>query len=576
MNESVGPGEATADLRRRAEALLDETVGQLPESAEELQRVLHELRVYQIELEMQNDDLRRAQVELEASRSRWFELYESAPVGYLTVDDAGVIVESNLCVATLLGRPRCEVLTQPITKFIFSEDQDICYRLRQKLLSTDERQSCELRLVGVDHSPLWVQLTASSVRDPQGLPVLRIVLIDISTRKQSEASLQAQRVAEEASRAKGAFLANMSHELRTPLNAIIGFAHLLKRSELTPRQVEQLDRIIGAGQHLVEVTNSVLCLSRIEAGKLAAVDAEADLSRVVATVVTMLSEQAESKCLQLVADPVAVTAPLRGDPTLLQQALVNLASNAVKFTPSGRVVLRVAIESETADQALVRFEVEDTGIGIDAQTLPRLFSAFEQADNSSTRTYGGTGLGLAITRRLARLMGGDAGATSVPGKGSTFWFTASLRKARGQVLPASTRPPDSAEGLLVQRFAGAKVLLAEDEPLNREVIVALLSALDVDVATDGVEAFNRASLNRYELIIMDVHMPRMDGLEAVRRIRQLPGYVGVPIIALTASGFEEDRERCLQAGMDAFLAKPVDSESLFATVFKWLSLGHRA
>jgi CheY-like chemotaxis protein len=307
-----------------------------------------------------------------------------------------------------------------------------------------------------------------------------------------------------------------------------------------------------------------------------AVEVEADISRIVTAVVTMLAEQAESKGLHLGAEPVAVTAPLRGDPTLLQQALLNLAANAVKFTPAGRVVLRVAVESETADQALVRFEVEDTGIGIDAQTLPRLFSAFEQADNSWTRPYGGTGLGLAITRRLARLMGGDAGATSVLGKGSTFWFTARLRKTGVVVCPAAPCSPDAAEASLVERFAGAKVLLAEDEPLNREVIVALLSALDVDVATDGVEAFNRASLNRYELIIMDVHMPRMDGLEAVRRIRQLPGYVGVPIIALTASGFAEDRDRCLQAGMDAFLAKPVDSASLFATVFKWLSRGGRA
>ena len=571
MNESTGAAERAAELRRRAEVLLVSTAGHLPESTQELQRLLHELRVHQLELEMQNDELRRAQIELEASRSRWFELYESAPVGYLTVNDAGEIVESNHCGAILLGLARGEAVNQPITRFILNEDQDTYYLLRQKLLSTEERQSCELRMVRFDRTPIWVQLAATSVRDLQGSRVLRIVLIDITTRKQREASLQAQKVAEEASRAKSALLANMSHELRTPLNAIIGFAHLLKLSDLTPRQIERLDKIIGAGQHLVEVIDSVLNLSRIEAGKLKAVEAETNLPQIVAAVVTMLSDQAASKGLHLVADPVVVVAPLCGDPTLLQQALLNLAANAVKFTSSGRVVLRARIESETADQALVRFEVEDTGQGIDPDTLPRLFTAFEQGDNSRTRPYGGTGLGLAITRQIARLMGGDAGVTSVLGQGSIFWFTACLRKAGVTGCPGAAGPTDTVAAPAMERVAGARVLLAEDDPLNREVIVETLAALDVDAVADGAAAVRLASLNRYDLIIMDVHMPRMDGLEAVRLIRQIPGCGGVPIIALTASGFEEDRQRCLQAGMDAFLAKPVDSEHLLATVLTWLS-----
>ncbi|MDL2337532.1 MAG: PAS domain S-box protein [Pseudomonadota bacterium] len=418
---------------------------------------------------------------------------------------------------------------------------------------------------------------------------------DVSERKRTQAQLDRYRLnleelvasrteelsiakdaAETANQAKSAFLANMSNELRTPLNAITGFAHLLKRSGMTPMQVENLDKIIGAGRDLVGIINSVLTLSRLEAGKLELTDADVNLGQIVAAVVAMVSEQAGAKGLQLVTDSRPLDTPLRGVPTLLQQTLLNLAANAVKFTHAGTVVVRTGIEGETADQVLVRFEVEDTGIGIDPQTLPRLFTAFEQADNSLTRPYGGTGLGLAITRRLARLMGGDAGATSTPGKGSTFWFTAQLRRAPGEGVPGVARSVNTTDAELARRFGGRRILLAEDEPLSGEVVVELLSALAVDVATDGLEAVDLASRSRYDLILMDLQMPRMDGLEAMRRIRQLPGYAGVPIIALTADAFEEDRRDCLEAGMNEFLTKPIDPEKLVATVLRWLSQQDRA
>jgi len=560
-----------AELRRRAETLLLQAANCPPQSADEIQRLLHELRVHQIELEMQNDELRRAQNELHASRSRWMELYESAPVGYLTVGPAGEIRQLNLCAANMLGRARGELLKQPFTKFIFSEDQDTFYLLSQKLLLADDQPSCELRLAAADGKPVWTQLATTAAHDPDGSRELRIALIDITTRKLFEASVQSQKVAEAASRAKSLFLANMSHELRTPLNAIIGFADLLKRSELTPKQVDRLDKIISAGKHLVEVIDSVLSLSRIDAGKLEPVDAAVDLPRIIAAVVTMLSEQAATKGLHLAAEPVPATAQLRGDPTLLQQTLLNLVMNAVKFTPAGKILVRACIESETADHALVRFEVEDTGIGIDPEVLPRLFSDFEQADNSSIRTYGGIGLGLAIARRIARLMGGDAGVTSELGKGSAFWFTACLRKSASRPDQPLAGPSDAAEAGLLARFAGTSVLLAEDEPLNREVIVSLLADLEVEVAVNGVEAVRLAAAHRYDLVILGVQLPRMDGLEAARRIREIAGYASVPMIALTASGCDDDRSRSMQAGMDAFLTKPVDSRTLFKTVFNSLS-----
>jgi PAS domain S-box-containing protein len=246
----------------------------------------------------------------------------------------------------------------------------------------------------------------------------------------TEELLQAKDAAEAANRAKSAFLANMGHELRTPLNAITGFAHLLQGSGLTPAQRSKADKIIEAGRQLSSTVDAVLNLSHIEAGKLELDDAEVDHGQTVAAVAELLAEQAAAKGLQLVADvpPQPLPLPLRGDPLRLKQALLNYAANAIKFTHAGTVVLRTRVDEETADSVWVRFEVADTGIGIAPEVLPRLFTAFEQADSSLTRPYGGSGVGLVITQRLARLMGGDAGVSSAPGQGSTFWFTARLRK----------------------------------------------------------------------------------------------------------------------------------------------------
>jgi len=387
---------------------------------------------------------------------------------------------------------------------------------------------------------------------------------------------EAKAVAEDASRAKSTFLANMSHEIRTPLNAISGMAHLIRRGGLPPEQSKQLDKLEAAGQHLLETINTVLDLSKIEAGKLIIEQTPFRLGSLFENVCSMLQDKATAKRLQLLVELAEPTARLLGDPTRLQQGLLNYASNAIKFTEHGSVTLRAALVESEEVATLLRVEVVDTGIGISPEAQGRLFSAFEQADSSTTRKYGGTGLGLAITAKIAQAMGGEAGVFSTPGEGSTFWFTASVTRLENEDESTASSGILADEALRAT-CAGRRILLAEDEPINREITLVLLGdvGMQADAAEDGLEAVRLASENAYDLILMDMQMPNLDGLDATRRIRQLPGYATVPVIAMTANAFAEDKARCFEAGMSDFTTKPIDPQAFFAVLLEWLSPGKR-
>jgi|GEM_PF-1278079 len=525
---------------------------------------------------------RRAESALRASEGKFRSLFEAGRDAILIVDTkTGLITDANSGALQLLGRKRDALVGQFLSQLAPRAQAMRYSALMREMLDSPAADPQETEVETADGVPTPVEMTCS-IFEVDGSRLAQVFLRNIMARKQLEHQLiKAKEDAEAANRAKTEFLANMSHEIRTPLNAVTGMVDLLLDTKLSPEQRSFAETILSSSELLLNIVTDILDFSKIESGRLELHEAELDAAKIAASVFKMFGGKAQNKHLALHLD-LATDVPhsLAGDPGLIWQVLSNLVGNALKFTEKGSVTIAMKKESETDDAVVVRFSVEDTGIGIPLSARGKLFSKFTQLDGSHTRKYGGTGLGLSISKALVEAMGGRIWVDSVEGTGSTFNVALPLRKIAAAeafvAMPEEEQSPAAQNGdVPTAHGGGARVLVVEDNTVNLSLIKVMLEkgGYSVDLAANGRIAVEKAAENDYSAILMDLHMPELNGVEATEIIRKQEKETSkrrTPILALTADANREGIDACFEAGMDDFISKPVRQKTLFEALQKWI------
>jgi PAS domain S-box-containing protein len=521
---------------------------------------------------------KQAEQKLRDSEERYRDLFENAHDLIYSVDLKGNFTSLNKAVERATGYKRNEVLRMNAAQILKRRDAVRARKILQLHLAGADANTAEVTILTKDGREVLLELSNRLLFD-RGRPVgIQGIARDITERKIWETQVRqkneelraALAAAREATEAKSRFLANMSHEIRTPMNGVVGMTDLLLGTNLQPEQREYAEAVRSSAEALLTVINDILDISRIEAGKLELREAPFEPASVLDEVCTLLAVQARPKGLQLTAiRDAAVPRVLSGDAARLRQIVTNLLGNAIKFTDHGKVTVRIELERETSTSAGLRVVIRDTGVGIAPEHRGRLFESFTQADSSTTRRYGGTGLGLAISRQLVVIMGGQIGFDTEVGRGSTFWFMVPFRKV-ADAAGAERRIRHTAPA--GDRAGKVRILLAEDNDVNRKIALRMLekSGFHADAVENGRKAVDAVASGLYDVVLMDVHMPEMDGFAATAEIRGREGESRhTPIIAMTARAMSGDREKCLAAGMDDYVSKPVRLEELREVVCRW-------
>lgn len=568
--------QGVINLRQKAEAKQKNENSAFNLNDSEVVRLVHELEVHQIELEMQNEELLLARGLAEVVTNKYRELYDFLPSAYFTLSREGDVVELNRAGSELLGKDRFKLINSRFGFFVSDDTKPTFNIFLENVFEHLKKESCEITIINNEEATVYVYLTA---RVGENTEHCHISVVDITERKLLEIELiKAKEEAEAANIAKTNFLANMSYEIRTPLNGIIGFTDLLMKSNLDKNHQEYMTTVNESSTILMHIVNDVLDLSKIEAGKLELEIGKTDIYELTKQVIDLFKSQTIVKKIDLVLNiDYNVSHYIQADAPRLKQILVNLVGNALKFTDTGKISLDISETPSTAkDSCILNFSLKDTGIGLKESNNTKIFKSFIQDDNSKSVSYGSNGLGLSISNKLLVLMDSKLQLKSKVGEGSNFFFAIQFKKVNyNKSADSSINSIISNRIIPFKMLSKKKVLIVENNKTNmllaRTLVKKILPNASVYEADDGNEAVLQFKMEKPDIILMDIQMPNKNGHEATQEIRLLANGALIPIVALTAGIMTEDKEKCFESGMSDYLPKPITLLDLEIVLLKWLT-----